>query len=164
MYSEGFTNDKSHNWKKGKPVLYEYVIHRWCTFQLLACKFRDRDQCVSTSNTKNTWLSGIYLIFVCQLTVVNLLSPGPVHQTLDNAIHRIDHSPLDKYQRNVSAFSTGKWFIQWIALSTFLNNQGLEVQLPFICTTLATQLSTAIVVIRIIPVIYQLLSTVNYLL
>ena len=119
MYSEGFTNDKSHNRKKGKPVLYEYLIHRWCTFQLLACKFRDRDQCVSTSNTKNTWLSGIYLIFVCQLTVVNLLSPGPVHQKLDSTIHRIDHCPLDKYKRNVSAFPTGKLFIQWIALSTF---------------------------------------------
>ena len=92
--------------KKGEPVLYEYLIHQWCTFQLLACKFKDRDQCVSTSNTKNTWLSGIYLIFVCQLTVVNLLSPGPVHQTLDNAIPRIDHCPLDKYKRNVSAFST----------------------------------------------------------
>ena len=83
---------------------------------------------------------------------------------LDNVIQRTDHCPLDKYKRNVSAFSTGKLFIQWVALSTFLNNQGLEVQLPFICTTLAMQLSSTIVVIRIIPVIYQLFSTVNHLL
>ena len=57
MYSEDSLTIK----RKGKPVPYEYLIHRWCTFQLLACKFSwDRDQCVSTIT--------VFVLFCCHCT------------------------------------------------------------------------------------------------
>ena len=88
--------------QKCKPVLYEYLNCRWCIFQLLACKLRKgRDQCVynhlsveylyilpdlyyTQPRSQGPLLLSprgnevdLYLQYICQLTIVNLLSHGP---------------------------------------------------------------------------------------
>ena len=57
------------------------------------------------------WSSGYELYHVQRFVCVNL---ARVVQTLDNAIHRINHYPADKYYGNHCCV-----LIQWKALSTF---------------------------------------------